>query len=158
MNLPGLSGRQGKKVVQDAQHWKKVHSLTENLYAGYLSLYICMVHCEEALDSRDLNKVDKHKVQAQTCLTTLKRQIEKFESELKELPKSLSQTKLILTLRKIPLCTDAIKQSMGTVPNSTDFHNGLILAKKVNDWLLDALHIADQILEAYFRETNGGIK
>jgi hypothetical protein len=117
-------------------------------------LHLCITRCEEARTLSNLNKADKHRVDAQNYLRILRPQIDMFENELRKLPKPLSQTKLVLTLRKIPVCVDALKQSFGTVPNSQDFQNGLLLATKISDWLLSALHRADQILEAHFQEMN----
>ena len=149
-NLPGLSKRYGKKMRKNAPSWKRVHSLTEELYRVYLDLRLYMLDCVQATSCLKLREADQHRSSAEAHLKAVRPQITRFHEELKKLPPSVSRAEPVRVLCKIPLCTDALKQSLTYAPASPQFQNGLCLVTQIGEWLLSALHMADQALEDYF--------
>jgi hypothetical protein len=97
-----------------------------------------------------MDKADTYKKMAQDYLGRLRQQIDVSINDLKRLPKSVSQTGPLLVVRRIPICCNAILQSLGSPPGSADFNNAIRLSEKIGDFLLHTLHIADQILGDYF--------
>ena len=96
------------------------------------------------------NEVDKHKSIAQYHLEWLRD--DPIRTELKKLPKQLSRAGPVLILRRLPICCDAMMQCLGSLPNSSEFNICLEFSKKITEWLLETLHIADEILERHFKK------
>jgi hypothetical protein len=148
--LPKLSSRYGKKFLHDAQHWKRVHSLTEKLYKKFLELRPYLTFCEEIYKRGYFDEAEDSRITAELILSQMRNDIENFGDELKKLPRSVSRTGPIVGLIRISSCYYALKQGLASPLGSDAFTNGIGLSERIEDWLYIGLHIADRVLEEYF--------
>ena len=99
---------------------------------------------------RDLPRAAVHRAYAERFIDELSGQIDRFEREMKSLPHPVSGVRRLDVLWKISFCVAPIKRSLASPPESEDFKQGIALGYAIGQWLLDSLHLADQILESYF--------
>lgn len=130
--------------VANAKYWKRVHTLTERAYWAYREVRVHQIRCKADRDS------DAHRHSTQACIDTAKPQIVGFSEDVSRLPAPVSSTPPIMHLRRLPVCSDAIKQSAGCPSATPAFEHGMWLVEQIEAWLLDMLHIADIILEDHF--------
>ncbi len=150
---PGISGEvisKGTQESQYAQAWKQVHSLTELLYPKYITLHHYMLLAQTAHKLNGKQEVDYYKYMAATIFEELRSLSQSVKKSLEEL--SIVRAEPVSVLLHIPTCSPAISQSLALDPTTDIFTNSMDLTQKICDWLLNALHIADRILELYFEE------
>ncbi len=149
-----LSSHQGRKAAENPQYWKKVHSLLERYLRDFTILQGYMTSCNANVRQGDLRIVDFFKREAQDYLLIRNSDFYETHSEIMRLRPS--RMKVMLFLRQqLPSCWEVLKRSFSSPPESEDFQAGVRLVDGVARLLWDALHVADQILEAYFRQEGG---
>jgi hypothetical protein len=136
-----------------AEDWKKLHTKIEKILDWHKDLVYEMFEAKMIGSAQR----DEHRKQAQNYLDGtggLREQLCDFCTDLRKLslydvPGNGPFVKVLLDL---PRCVDPLKRSL-TLPARRDgYKHGVILAQRIGCWLLTALHIADQVLEKYFRE------
>mgnify|MGYP007080187030 CR=1 FL=1 len=145
-----VSGRQKSLKLQYVRDWKRVHTLAEKLYPRYAKLHNCMSLCRKMTEIQRSNDADRYRDIATSHFEAFEPEVTAFADSLREL--SIRQIAPIGVLRTLPICSSAINQSLGGLPNTPIFHNGILLTERISKILLDALHMADQVLELYFKE------
>lgn len=133
-----------------AQSWKRVHTLTEALYPEYMKLHRYMLLCQELHELQGTSDAAKYRFDAATFFETLRPKSESFSHKLNALDID-NQGELVSLLSSIPICSPAISQSLGAQGNGPTFNNGVLLVERISELLLDGLHVADQLLEVYFK-------
>ena len=151
--LEKILGRQKSLNLQYVRDWKRIHTLAEKLYPRYTKLHHCMILCFKMTELRNLSGADRYRDIATSHFEAFRPEVITFGNSLREL--SIKRITPVTTLRTIPVCSSAISQSLGGLPNSPIFQNGILLTERISKVLLDALHIADQVLELYFKELLG---
>lgn len=126
----------------DAAAWKKLHTITQNLYEEVAVLLTLM-------QSARVSSEDKYQYEAQGLIRALPKRIEEFTAELPQLP--LAAAPVIERLQHLPDCVTPIKLSLGYAPDSDEFNCAVVLTERIGAWLLQVLRIADGVLEKYFR-------
>jgi hypothetical protein len=81
----------------------------------------------------------------------IKDRIPAFNEKLMELPETVRETQLVILLMDISTCLVPIRRGLGTDLGGPSFRSAVALSRAIGNWLLEALHVADLILEAYFR-------
>ena len=133
-----------------AKSWKRVHSLTEELYPQYVKLHRYMLLCQELSTFQKTSSAERrYRFEAASFFEKLKLRSESFQDELNAL-EMINQVELISLLCRVPICSPAINQSLASSADESIFCNGVLLTEKISDLLLEGLHVADQLLEVYF--------
>ncbi|NET05017.1 MAG: hypothetical protein F6K16_09865 [Symploca sp. SIO2B6] len=150
---PEITKRVSKKVAQDFQYareWKEIHAIAEELYSKYIKLYRYMCLCQLASELQSIEQAD---IQRSMATNYFKDVIElRSKSILEDLRQlsSIFRTAPVTVLRNLPRCLPAITQSLGSPSQSSTFYNGILLVERICELVLDALHIADNLLMLHF--------
>lgn len=155
--LPSVESHVPKEFISDNSkeikrvwEWKRVHSLTEKLYPKYIELHICLLQAKLLYSKAETTLADQYKYQASTFFEELRESCSTVNNSFQEL--EICEAKPISALLHIPMCSPAISQCISCTPDTAQFSQIIDLIHLICEWLINALHIADQIIELYFRE------
>ena len=149
-NSFAISTLQGRGAQRKPQHWKRVHTILERFLKDFTILQGYMVTCSARPQREGLRIVDQHKQRALEYI--LERNIDFHEAHerISRLPRSQG-TVMVFLRSQLPTCWEALKRSFSSPPSSDEFIAGARLVEGVTRLLWEALHLADQVLEAHFR-------
>ena len=125
--------------VKDAPHWKKLHSKTERLFSIFWELQKKMTSTKASGPS-----------DADNLMNVVGSAVSQFSEDLNGLP--IRGSRILQILANLPVCITPIRRSLGDPIRSSSFQNGVVLTERIGHWLLDSLHIVDQVLERHFKE------
>ena len=139
-----------KEELKNITSWKIVHSSVENFYRVYNDFHTEIIRWEQAKDL-DHPYSEMQRSNAQRRLKSIRPQFEDFSEQLKSLPSSIIENEMISILSMLPTCHEALMQSIGAA-DSHQIDYVFEFSERIADWLLHTLHIADLIIELYFRQ------
>ena len=139
-----------KEELKNITSWKIVHTSVENFYRVYNDFHTEIIRWEQAKDL-DHPYSEMQRSNAQRRLKSIHPQFEDFSEQLKSLPSSIIENEMISILSMLPTCHEALMQSIGAA-DSHQIDYVFEFSERIADWLLHTLHIADSIIELYFRQ------
>lgn len=144
-----------KKIRQNYHYaavWKRVHTLTEDIYPLYTKLLRYMRLAQLSYGYTSQQAIYNY---SSYFNDTVWQKSQTFGLELQRLD-LIKRTKFIQVLSDIPLCLPAIRRSIDFPPNSIEFDDCISLVERLGELVLNGLHIADKILELHFENLIAG--
>lgn len=149
-HILSLSALLPPEAMVQISHWKRIHTLTENMYREYMNYQQFIKSCEIALESRNNINASNYLYKSNIYLKVIGPRLTYFHDQLSKLPKSVRGTPLVTQLMDISICIVPLRRCLGTTLGGESFKCAVALSRAIGNWLLDGLHIADRVLEAYF--------
>jgi hypothetical protein len=165
--LPAFKLPGGPPVRQEARRWKQVHTQTEEWYT---KLHEFRRHVHTFRTSTELGNhptARKYREEAKLALMRADPHIRQCAEKLRKLlPEASEPTaarpldefsgqEAVRHLCDASSCTSGILHCLRVEWEAEELKHCLQLIELIDDWLLDILHRADQVLELYFAEGGG---
>ncbi|MDE5108998.1 MAG: hypothetical protein O4808_18715, partial [Trichodesmium sp. St17_bin3_1_1] len=149
--LPGLSRDELNIALENVSVWKKVHTSVEHLYSQFLLFDEQIIRCEEVVNKGDYQLQQLYINKANYFINFLKTPFNRFVSDIEKLPKQVLNNNIIILLSNLFTFYNGLRRCLGSTLDSNGFENLKDVTQRIRSLLLHSLHIADQILEEYFR-------
>ena len=149
--LPGLSRDELNIAIENVSAWKKVHTSVEHLYSQFLLFDEQIIRCEEVVNKGDYQLQQLYINKANDFINFLKTPFNRFVSDIEKLPKQVLNNNIIILLSNLFTFYNGLRRCLGSTLDSNGFENLKDVTQRIRSLLLHSLHIADQILEEYFR-------
>ena len=149
--LPGLSRDELNIAIENVSAWKKVHTSVEHLYSQFLLFDEQIIRCDEVINKGDYQLQQLYINKANYFINFLKTPFNRFVSDIEKLPKEVLNNNIIILLSNLFTFYNGLRRCLGSTLESNGFENIKDVTERIRSLLLHSLHIADQILEEYFR-------
>ncbi|MCL2928620.1 MAG: hypothetical protein MGG37_11690 [Trichodesmium sp. MAG_R01] len=149
--LPGLSRDELNIALENVSAWKKVHTSVEHLYSQFLLFDEQIIRCEEVVKKGDYQLQQLYINKANDFINFLRTPFNRFVSDIEKLPKQVLNNNIIILLSNLFIFYNGLRRCLGSTLESNGFENLKDVTQRIRSLLLHSLHIADQILEEYFR-------
>lgn len=121
--------------------WKQIHTLCEVLVTDFMPTYKHIMNEQVPL--------------AKTSIENFKPKCGKFADGLASLDQTIFSFDRIESLKEIPYCIEPLLETMNYPPKTDYFILGQELAEHIINLLLEALRLADRILDSYLSPPTG---
>lgn len=136
--FPDLSANQLDEFKTISYAWKKIHTLCERLSRDYSEAYFHIAN--------------KKFSEGGKCLLALRERFRDFGSDLQSFDEEVFSIKQIEALKVIPKCFDPILEALRASTSPEYREIGRLLVIRIKDLLLEALRLADSIIEIQLRQ------
>lgn len=143
--FPDLELFCGTSAIENAEHWKRIHTLAERCYRP------CKNACSALLDY-DKTGQEYDKKKATNELEQARNSFGEFWKDVTKLPEVVQKAQPIDLASNIYPCFNVLLRIVLFGRNHRAFPDSVDLMGWICDWLLSCLTRADDVLEAYFAE------
>ena len=138
------SARTLGQYAKDARHWKRVHSIAEAMFQSFWRVQQTVLCCAASGRADD-------QVRAQHELEHCRTELQRRAAELERLPSPVARAEVVKLAAKTPNYTNLLMRWLGAPPGDIRIQYARELANRLASWMLQALHIADLVLETHFK-------
>jgi hypothetical protein len=141
--FPDLQVFYGGRAIQDAEHWKRIHTLAERCYRPWKKAQLALLKYDKTGAEHDQkNAVDR--------LEDARSSFVDFWRDAARLPETVYRSPPLDLAPNIHACFNVLLKIVLLGCNHSAFPESVDLMRCICDWLLSCLTRADDVLEGYF--------